>query len=384
MNDTATFVVNPNGARRIVVTKDLPGARWSELLTQADCRIEIARSEETLDEIALRALIGGRCDGVIGQLTEPWSSAALETLARAGGKALSLYAVGYDNVDIEAATRLGLQICNTPGILTETTAEMAVALTFAAARRVAEGDRAVRAGRFTGWLPGFMLGELLWRKTLGIVGAGRIGTAYARMMVEGHKVDLLYYSPRRNEHLERLADDYSDYLIARGEQPITCRRVTTLDELLEQSDIVSLHTTLNETTFHLIGCRQLARMKRTAVLVNTSRGPVLDEAALVEHCRRHPGFRAGLDVYEGEPRLSPGLDELDNVVLAPHLGSATRWTREGMAILAAANVAAVMHEWPVWPRATTLDDVLPFFGDSPPEAAPSIVNAAALGLTPRS
>jgi hydroxypyruvate reductase 1 len=160
--------------------------------------------------------------------------------------------------------------------------------------------------------------------------------------------------------------------------------VSALDDLLGEADIVSLHTTLNETTFHLIGPRQLAYMKRTAVLVNTSRGPVLDEAALVEHCRRHPGFRAGLDVYEDEPRLSPGLDGLDNVVLAPHLGSATRWTREGMAILAAANVAAVMHGWPVWPQATTLHDVLPFLQDSPPEAAPSIVNAAALGLAPRS
>lgn len=384
MTDTTTLVVNPNGGRRILVTKDLPGAGWRELLIEADCRIEIARSEEALDEVALRALIGCRCDAVIGQLTEPWSSATLEALANAGGKTLSLYAAGYNNVDVEAATRLGLPICTTPGVLTETTAEMAVALTFAAARRVAEGDRAVRAGRFAGWLPAFMLGELLWRKTLGIVGAGRIGTAYARMMVEGHKVDLLYYSHRRSDQLERFTDDYSAYLIARGEEPITCRRVSALDDLLEESDIVSLHTTLNETTFHLIGPRQLACMKRTAVLVNTSRGPVLDEAALVEHCRRHPDFRAGLDVYEDEPRLSPGLDGLENVVLAPHLGSATRWTREGMAILAAANVAAVMHGWPVWPQATTLHDVLPFLQDSPPKAAPSIVNAAALGLAPRS
>ncbi len=161
---------------------------------------------------------------------------------------------------------------------------------------------------------------------------------------------------------------------------MVCRRAATLDELLRVVDVLSLHAPLTETTRHLIGRPELATMKETAVLVNTSRGPVLDEVALVEHCRAHPGFRAGLDVYEDEPGMKPGLSELDNVVLAPHLGSATSWTREGMATLAAANVIALLNGWPVWPQATTLSDVLPFLDEPAPQAAPSIVNADALGL----
>ena len=284
-------------------------------------------------------------------------------LAAAGALVYSAYAVGYDNVDVPAATRLGLPVGNTPGVLTEATAEMAVALTFAAARRVAEGDRHMRVGAFTGWLPTLLLGELLWRETLGVVGTGRIGAAYARMMLEGHKMDLVYYSPNANGDLERYAAEYGAFLSAQGEAPVSCRRATTLVELLRGADVVSLHPALNEATRHLIGRPELAAMKETAVLVNTSRGPVVDEAALIDHCRTHPSFRAGLDVYEDEPPHKPGLAELDNVVLAPHLGSATSWTREGMATLAAANVAAILRGWPVWPRAKTLADILPFLED---------------------
>lgn len=380
MSSIRLTTVNPAGGRRVLVTKDLPGERWRQLLVDAGCRIEIVRGSDTLDEKTLTALIGERCDAAIGQLTEPWSASVLEALAKAGAAVFSTYAVGYNNVDVAAATRLRLPVGNTPGVLTETTAEMAVALTFAAARRVAEGDRAARAGQFTGWLPTLMLGELLWRKALGVVGPGRIGTAYARMMVEGHKMSLIYYGPHKHEELEEFVSDYSAFLAARGEDPLACHRAVTLDELLAQADVVSLHPALTDATRHLIGRPQLALMKESAVLVNTSRGQVLDEGALVGHCQQHPAFRAGLDVYEEEPRLHPGLRDLENVVLAPHLGSATRWTREGMATLAATNVAALIQGWPVWPRAITLSDVEPFLEEAPPRAAPSIVNAAELGL----
>ncbi|MEJ2039311.1 MAG: NAD(P)-dependent oxidoreductase, partial [Desulfosarcinaceae bacterium] len=138
---------------------------------------------------------------------------------------------------------------------------------------------------------------------------------------------------------------------------------------------VSIHTTLDGATRHLIDARRLALMKEDAILINTSRGPVIDEAALVEHCRKHPGFRAGLDVFEDEPHLSPGLAALENVVIVPHIASATRWTREGMATLAAANVAGVLSGYP----ARQADDAGPFLADPPPRAAPSLVNAEALG-----
>jgi len=375
-------IVNPGGSRRVVVTKELPGERWLWFLTAADCRVEIAQGDDILAAPEIVAAFADHVDAALGQLTEAWSADTLGALAAAGALIYSQYAVGYDNVDVAAATRLGLPVGNTPGVLTETTAELAVALTFAAVRRIAEGDRVMRAGAYHGWLPSMLLGNLLYRGTLGIVGAGRIGAAYAGMMVEGHKMDLVYYDVRQNEELEHSIADYAAFLVAHGERPVTCRRAETLPELLGACEVVSIHAALTPETRHLIGAPELAAMKEGAVLVNASRGPLLDEAALVAHCRAHPRFRAGLDVYENEPAMAPGLAELDNVVLVPHLGSATTWTREGMATLAAANAAAILQGWPVWPAVAGREDVLPFLEDEkPPHAAPSIVNADDLGLS---
>ncbi len=381
MTEREWSVVNPAGTRRVVVTKELPGERWLPLLTAGDCRVEIARGTDVLGGAEIGAAIGDRADAVIGQLTEDWSAALLATLAAAGGRVYSQYAVGHDNVDLGAATRLRLPVGNTPGVLTETTAELAVALTFAAARRVAEGDRLMRGAGFEGWSPDLLQGVLMHRRTLGVVGAGRIGAAYARMMIEGHQMDLVYLDVRPNLELERSVADYAAFLEAHGEPPVRCRRAATLLELLGAADVVSIHAALTPETHHLIGARELAAMKETAVLVNAGRGPLIYEAALVEHCRTHPSFRAGLDVYEYEPALAPGLAELDNVVLVPHIGSATTWARGGMATLAAANVVAILNGWPVWPAAASADDVAPFLGTAePPHAAPSIVNAEELGL----
>jgi glycerate dehydrogenase len=367
---------NPAGKKRVLVTKELPGTRWLEILTAAGCAVEVCTSTSLLSSAEIKAAIGGRCDAVIGQLTEDWGEELFAALKAARGTAYSNCAVGFNNIDLDAATRFGLPVGNTPGVLTETVAEMAVALTFAAARRVGESERFLRAGRFQGWLPSLLLGELLRGKTVGIIGAGRIGDAYARMMVEGHKMNLIYYDLHPNAALEQYVREYSKFLQSHGQRPVVCRRAETIEELLGVADVVSLHTILDESTRHLINAKRLKRMKANAVLVNTSRGPVIDEAALAEHCRRHPNFRAGLDVFENEPELAPGLAELENVVIVPHIASATKWTREGMAILAAGNVAALLMGYPVWNR----PDITAFLGDRPPQAAPSIVNAEELGL----
>lgn len=372
----AWTVHNPDGEHRVIVTKDLPGSRWLEILTATGCRVEVCTSDDVLsvDEIAER--VGDSCDGVIGQLTEDWNAGLFAALAAAGGTAYSNYAVGYNNVDVPGATAAGIPVGNTPGVLTETTAEMALALTFSAGRRVVEADRFMRDGKYLGWLPTLFMGKRFHGGTVGIIGAGRIGTAYGRMMVEGHKMHLVYFDLYPNEELERYIADYSAFLVARGEEPVTCRRAEMIEDLLAVSDVVSLHTVLDDSTHHLINAERLAAMKPDAILINSSRGPIIGEAALVEHCQANPQFTAGLDVFEDEPAMKPGLAELDNVVIVPHIASASKWTREGMATLAAANVAAILQGYPLW----TGDDVLSFLSGDVPRAAPSIVNAAELEL----
>ena len=369
-------VYNPEGHQRVVVTKELPGQRWLDILSRADCRIEICTSDEVLLTADIKTAFGTRCDGAIGQLTEQWGDELFAALKDVGGRAYSNYAVGFNNVDVAAASRHGIPVGNTPGVLTEATAEMAVALTFAAARRVGESERFLRAGKYRGWLPTLFQGELLWRNTIGLIGAGRIGSAFARMMIEGHKMNLIYFDLHPNRELEDFVQEYGSFLKSLGEPPVTCSRAGTIEEVLRTADCISLHTVLNESTRHLIDADRLAMMKATALLINTSRGPIIDEAALVAHCRKHPEFRAGLDVFEDEPALSPGLTELENVVIVPHIASATRWTREGMATLAAANVAGILLGYPVWKNT----DISTFLEDVPPRAIPSLVNAQEVGI----
>jgi hydroxypyruvate reductase 1 len=367
---------NPSGGKRVIVTKLLPGSLWLERLIRADCRVEVCTATDVLRVVEIKAAIGQQCDAVLGQLTEDWGDELYGALKAAGGTAYSNVAVGYNNVDVAAATGHGIPVGNTPGVLTETTAQMAVALTFAAARRTGEAERFMRAGKYKGWLMTLFLGELLWGKTVGVIGAGRIGATYARMMVEGHKMNLVYYDIHPNRDLEEYIAAYSDFIKSRGEEPVSCRRADSPEEVLREADCVSVHTVLDDATHHLINAERLALMKENAILVNTSRGPVVDEAALVEHCRRHPEFRAGLDVFEDEPEMKPGLVDLDNVVIVPHIASATRWTREGMATLAATNVAGLLMGYPAWNR----PDILPFLEAEAPKAAPSIVNAEDLNL----
>ncbi len=362
---------------RVIVTKELPGQRWLEILGAAGLEVHVSDSRHTLRVGDIREAIGKRCDGVIGQLTEPWGAELFEALKLAGGRAYSNYAVGYDNVSVVEATRRGIAVGNTPGVLTETTAEMAVALTFAAARRVAEADAYLRSGKFEGWLPDLFLGKRLHGGTLGIVGAGRIGAAYAKMLASAHRMNVMYDNLERNLDLERYFDRLGPVIAADGGRSIACYRAESLEDLLQHSDVVSLHVPLSDDTRHLMNRDRLRLMKRDAILVNTSRGPTIDEAALVEHLRSNPEFRVGLDVFEREPLLAPGLAECPNAVIVPHIASATVWTREGMATLAAANVAGVLKGYPV-EKNLRVEEYLE--GELPRKAA-SILNAKELGLT---
>ena len=262
-------------------------------------------------------------NGLLCLLTEDIDDEVLDISP--GLKGVAIYAVGYNNIDVDACTRRGIPVTNTPDVLTDTTADIAWALIFATARRVAEGDRFVRDGRFTGWGPLLMLGSDVTGKTLGIIGAGRIGTATAARAA-GFSMPIVYTSRSRSEAIERLGARY-----------------LPLDDLLRESDFVSLHVPLTPETTHLIGPRELGLMKPTAYLINTTRGPVVDEKALVQALRNGVIAGAGLDVFEREPELEPGLADLESVVMLPHVGSGTVATRIRMGNMAAANLIAMVN-----------------------------------------
>lgn len=245
-------------------------------------------------------------------------------------RAVCNYAVGFDNVDVAAATERGIYVTNTPEVLTTATADCAMGLILAAARRLCEGDAVMRAGGYDGWRPDFMLGLDLRGATLALIGFGRIGQAVARRAL-AFEMELVYFDPQQPTPPADLG----------------AARAVGLEEALACADVVSLHLPLSPATHHLIDERALARMKPGAILVNTARGPIVDEEALVIALREGEIAAAGLDVYEAEPALAPGLAELPNAVLAPHLGSATHRTRSEMARICAENaVAAARGEVP--------------------------------------
>ncbi len=266
-------------------------------------------------------------EGAVGVLSNVTEKMDAEFMDAAGSrlKVIANMAVGYDNVDVEAAKERGIVVTNTPGVLDETTADTAFMLLLAAARRLGESERTLRAGNWEWWGPKLFVGVDVWGKKLGIVGMGRIGQAVARR-ARGFGMEILYHNRSRKKEAESELG----------------ARYVGLDELLETADFVSVHTPLTDETRHLIGPKQLDRMKPTAVLVNTSRGPVVDEEALADTLAQGRIFAAGLDVYEEEPKVHPKLLERENAVLAPHIGSGSQETRDRMAVLAAENVVAVL------------------------------------------
>ena len=368
-------VINPGGKNRVIVTKELPGERWLEALALADARVEISTETRALTAGGIIEAMGDDCQAVLGQITEEWNLELFTALKNAGGKAYSNFAVGYNNIDLAAATQCGIPVGNTPGVLTEATAELCAALTLAAGRKIAEGDAFMRSTLFDGWLPTFFMGELFHGRTLGVVGLGRIGLAFAKMMAAGCHMDVIYHSRSPKPEAEEYFRDLGDFFRKKGERPVSCTKAADLNDLCKRADVISLHTVLDDSTHHLIGAGQLSLMKENAILVNVARGPVVDEKALVAHLKAHPDFKAGLDVYENEPELEPGLDQLKNAVLVPHIGSATGYSRRGMATLAACNISAVLRGLPAWNRT----DISGFISGEFPPFAPSIVNAGDLG-----
>ena len=305
---------------KILVTREIPEAGL-RLLADFDVTV-LAERPPTHDEL-IEAVRGA--SGVLSTATEKMDGEVMDT-AGEGLRVIANMAVGYDNIDVKAARQRGVVVTNTPGVLDETTADVAFVLMLAAARRLGEGERLLRAGKWEWWGPKQLRGLDVWGKRLGVVGMGRIGQAVARR-ARGFGMEILYHNRSRNEEAEKeLGARYLD-----------------LDDLLRESDFISIHTPLTDETRHLMGERELGLMRETAVLVNTSRGPVVDEAALADALAEGRIFAAGIDVYEEEPKVHPRLLELENAVLAPHIGSATIETRDRMATLAAENLRAVLQ-----------------------------------------
>jgi lactate dehydrogenase-like 2-hydroxyacid dehydrogenase len=303
------------------VTVRLPEAATG--LLRASAEVWTSPHDRALTTAELHAAVAG-VDGAVVSLGNRVDDAFLDA-SGPGLKVVANVGVGYDNVDVPACAARGVVVTNTPGVLTDATADLAFALVLMVTRRLGEAERLVRDRRPWRFGLDFMLGAGIAGKTLGIVGLGQIGAAVARR-ARASGMDIAYAGRRR------AAPELERDLAARH---------LTLDELLETADVVSVHAPLSPETRHLIDARALARMKPTAFLVNTSRGAVVDEAALVDAVRDGTIAGAGLDVYEREPEVHPGLLELENVVLLPHLGSATVETRTAMAVLAARNALAV-------------------------------------------
>jgi glyoxylate reductase len=317
-------VSRPTGVQvaAVLVTRGVPEAVHRHLAGR--CRLEVWEGEGVMPRAELLDRVAGKA-GLMAMLTDRVDA---ELLDRAGPelRVVANFAVGHDNLDLEACTARGVLATNTPDVVTEATADLAWALLLAAARRVAEGDRFLRARRPWVWGPEFFLGFEVHGKTLGVIGLGRIGRAVARRAT-GFGMPVLYTARRRLP----------------PEEAALGAAWRELDELLAEADFVSIHTGLSPATRHLIGAERLARMKPTAVLVNTARGPIVDEAALAAALRDGRPGAAGLDVFEREPEVHPDLLELDNVTIVPHLGTSTLETRVAMGMTAADNLLAALE-----------------------------------------
>jgi len=305
--------------KRILVTGRLPQDIMTALSKKYEAVINI--EDKPFDRQKLLDGIKDK-EGLLSMITDTVDE---EVLDRADHlKMIAQFGVGYNNINVTAATRRGIPVSNTPGVLTDATAELAFALILAISRRLVEGDRMTREGRFRCWAPMLFLGREVTGKTLGVIGMGKIGKAVAQR-ARCFNMPILYHNRSR---------------MSKSEEKELMAKYVDMKTLLSQADFITLHVPLTDQTRHLIGSQELSLMKPTAYLINTSRGPVVDEQALLETLRNGKIGGAGLDVYENEPALTPGLVELDNVILLPHVGSGTLETRFRMANMAAENLIA--------------------------------------------
>ncbi len=307
----------------IYITRKIPDIGIA-LLREKGLGLDISPKDRPLTKRELvRALRQRHYDGVLCLLTDTIDGEVFDAVPSA--KIFANYAVGTNNINLEEAKKRGVTITNTPGALTEAVAEHTLALLFAVVKRVVEGDTFLRKGKYKGWGPELFLGEELQGKTLGIMGAGRIGGRVAEVVSKGLGMTVVYYDIKRNLEFE---------------QSTGAAFRATPEEVLKEADIVSLHVPLLPTTTHLVNAERLRLMKKTSYLINTSRGSVIDEDALVTALKTGAIRGAALDVFEFEPKLAKGLTKLPNVVMTPHTASATRTARDGMAKLAAENLIA--------------------------------------------
>lgn len=313
--------------KQIFMTRRIP-ALAEEMLRAAGYEVTVSTKEGVLTRDELKAaLVEKQYDGVVSLLTDSIDADIIATMPPSV-KIIANYAVGFNNIDVAAAHARGMVVTNTPDVLTATVAEHTVALILTAASRIAEGDRFIREGKFVGWDPLLLLGTDIKGKTLGLLGAGRIGSEVANILHKGFGMEVLYCDTKPNEMLETSC---------------SAKFFATHEEVLEKADIVSIHVPLLPTTQHLINAERLLRMKKNAILVNTSRGPVVDELALVEALKAGTIRGAALDVFEFEPKVTPELLALPNVVVNPHLASATEGTRTKMAEMAATNIIETLE-----------------------------------------
>lgn len=306
---------------KIYVTRKIPEIGLN-LLQAAGHDIEVSEKDGVLTTEELKkALSEKEYDAVLCLLTDQVDAEVFD--AAPSAKIFANYAVGYNNIDTDAAKERGVTVTNTPGVLTDTVAEYAFSLVLAVAKRIPEADRYTRKGKYEGWAPELFLGSDMKGKTLGVLGAGRIGSGVATRAKRGLGMEVIYYDIKPNDELEKEID---------------CTYKENIDDVLKEADVVTVHVPLLESTTHLINAERLSLMKNSAYLINTSRGPVVDEDALVAALKDGTIRGAGLDVYEDEPKLASGLAECENVVITPHIASATEETRGKMSEIAAQNI----------------------------------------------